>query len=209
MKTEIERRAFDLTSLEVRAKKGEPKKIVGYAAVFDSLSEPMYGFRERIQRGAFAESVQADDIRALWNHNADHVLGRNRAGTLRLQEDDRGLRIEITPPGAEWARGLMESIERGDVSQMSFGFQKQVDSWDETDPSNIIRTLVKVKLFDVSPVTYPAYPETSVNVRTAEEIMNEHIASAGRPRATDDQFARIAQESESRERDLQLVEKGY
>jgi len=172
----MERRAFDLSELEVRSDE-DFKKIRGYAAVFDKLSLPLYGFREKIRRGAFLESIQKDDIRALWNHDPNYVLGRNKAGTLLLEEDERGLRIDITPPDAQWAKDLMKSIERKDISQMSFGFETQTDTWDKSDEKNVVRTLEKVRLFDVSPVTFPAYTQTSVGIRSAKEVYEEYAAS--------------------------------
>lgn len=169
-----ERRAFDVDGLEVRGE-GDSKTITGYAAVFDKLSLPMFGFREKIARGAFAKSVEKDDIRALWNHDANYVLGRNKkAKTLRLEEDEKGLRVEIDPPDTTWARDLMTSIQRKDVSQMSFGFTTQKDSWDEENKDKIVRTLEEVNLFDVSLVTFPAYPQTSVSLRSAEDVYNEY-----------------------------------
>ncbi len=177
MKSKLERRAFDVTELEVRSGDGESKKIIGYAARFNKLSVPMWGFREQIAPGAFADSIQKDDIRALWNHDSSYVLGRNKAGTLKLDEDDKGLRIEITPPETQWAQDLMESIRRKDVNQMSFGFNTEVDEWDSADKKNVIRTLKKVSLFDVSPVTYPAYPQTSVGVRTAEQVYEDFLST--------------------------------
>jgi HK97 family phage prohead protease len=205
MKREL--RAFELKNLEIRAEEGQPKKIIGYAAVFETLSEPMFGFREKIQAGAFAESIGADDIRALWNHDENYVLGRNRAGTLKLEEDELGLKIEITPPDAQWARDLLVSIERRDVSQMSFRFETLKDMWDEEDPQNIVRTLVKARLWDVSPVTFPAYTSTSANVRTYEEILIEHRAAESQAdeAAKIKERKRIDQEIE-REREIQLTE---
>ena len=173
----LERRAFELTDLEVRADENEPKKIRGYAAIFEKLSVPLWGFREKISKGAFAESIKKDDIRALWNHDPNYVLGRNKSGTLALEEDDKGLKIEVTPPDTQWARDLLVSIERKDVTQMSFGFEVEKDEWDRSDEKNVIRTLLKTRLFDVSPVTFPAYPQTSVGVRSAEEVYNEFLAS--------------------------------
>jgi HK97 family phage prohead protease len=141
-------------------------KIVGHAALFNSLSQDLGGFREQIAPGAFADSIKSDDIRALWNHDPNYVLGRNKSGTLILKEDKQGLAIECTPPDATWAEDLLVSMRRGDVDQMSFGFQTIEDHWDETE-GGYVRTLLKVKLFDVSPVTYPAYTETSVAVRSS------------------------------------------
>ena len=170
----IERRYMPVT--ELRAIEGENglRKISGYAAVFEKLSEDLGYFREKIQPGAFKNTIKADDIRALWNHDSNYILGRNRSGTLSLSEDDHGLKIEIDPPDAQWARDLMTSIERGDVDQMSFGFRTITDSWQLVDGEDI-RTLIEVKLFDVSPVTFPAYPDTEVGLRSLEE----HKKAAG------------------------------
>lgn len=170
----IERRYMPVT--ELRAIEGENglRKISGYAAVFEKLSEDLGYFREKIQPGAFKNTIKADDIRALWNHDSNYILGRNRSGTLSMSEDDHGLKIEIDPPDAQWARDLMTSIERGDVDQMSFGFRTITDSWQLVDGEDI-RTLIEVKLFDVSPVTFPAYPDTEVGLRSLEE----HKKAAG------------------------------
>ena len=169
---EIERRNVEL--LEFRLVKDEKQaKITGHAAMFNKLSEPLPGFREKIAPGAFAKSIKADDIRALFNHDANYVLGRNKAGTLRLTEDDQGLAIEIDPPDTQWARDLQESIRRGDISQMSFGFVVISDAWQQNKGKEAVRTLQEVKLFDVSPVTYPAYPQTSVKVRDYLSTLKE------------------------------------
>src|SRR5690606_32247160 len=168
-----ERRSLPLETLEVRAEDGK-RKIVGYAAVFEQLSEPLYGgFREKIARGAFKKTLREADVRALWNHDPNYVLGRTKSGTLKLHEDDRGLAIEIDPPDTQWARDLMTSIERGDIDQMSFGFRVVKDDWERKPDGTIIRTLKEVQLFDVSPVTFPAYPQTSVQVRDMLRALDE------------------------------------
>jgi uncharacterized protein len=149
--------------------------IKGHAAVFDQKSELLGSwmpFREKVAKGAFGETIAQDDIRALWNHDPNHVLGRNKSGTLRLKEDSTGLAVEIDPPDAQWARDLVASIERGDVSQMSFGFDCLTDSWSMEDGADC-RTLGKVKLYDVSPVTFPAYPQTDVATRSLDDIAAE------------------------------------
>lgn len=172
---EMERRAFLVE--ELRAIEGENPEIVGYAAVFNAMSEDLGGFREKIQRGAFSQTIIKDDIRALFNHDANYVLGRNRSGTLELAEDEQGLRIRVKVPNTQWARDLMESIKRGDINQMSFGFRTLKDLWEETN-KKVVRTLQEVTLFDVSPVTYPAYPQTSAAVRSAfESFTTERQAS--------------------------------
>lgn len=145
--------------------------IEGHAAVFDSWSETLGGifpFKEKVRKGAFAESIGRDDIRALFNHDPNYVLGRNRAGTLELVEDDVGLRVRITPPDTSWASDIITSIRRGDISQMSIGFVVEDDEWSSKDGIDT-RELKKVRLFDVSPVTFPAYTATDVGVRAMQE----------------------------------------
>lgn len=164
-KSEVERRYFACDHIAVEKRDEHAGKIVGHAAVFNSLSEPLWGFREKIAPGAFAATIQSDDVRALFNHDSNFILGRNRSGTLKLSEDERGLLVEITPPDTQFARDLMISIERGDINQMSFGFLVKKESWENVDEANAIRTLQEVKLFDVSPVVFPAYTQTDVSVR--------------------------------------------
>jgi HK97 family phage prohead protease len=164
---------------EVRVEKRDDGQtlIVGHAAVFDQLSEDLGGFREQIQAGAFVDAIATDDVRALWNHNPDFILGRNRSNTLRLVEDVRGLAIEIIPPDTQTVRDLvLTPMERGDVSQMSFAFSVRPggQDWAKNDSGQLIRTLKKLRLYDVSPVTYPAYPQTDVGV--ARRSMESAIA---------------------------------
>lgn len=153
-------------NIELRADSEEPK-ITGHAAVFNQWSEDLGGFREIIRPGAFAKTIKEADVRALFNHDPNYVLGRNKAGTLRLEEDKKGLAIEIDPPDTQWARDLTTSIQRGDIDQMSFGFRTVKDKWGDDGETNQ-RELLEVELFDVSPVTYPAYPQTSVGVRSID-----------------------------------------
>jgi uncharacterized protein len=173
----IERRAFDL--LEIRADP-ETRIIAGHAAVFNTLSEELFGFREQVAPGAFAQSIGADDIRALFNHDPSLILGRNRSGTLSLAEDETGLAVSIEAPDTQAGRDAITSIRRGDVSGMSFGFITQDDSWDMIDEM-VIRTLKRVRLFDVSPVTFPAYPSTDVSVarRSLEAWQREQSPNVG------------------------------
>lgn len=166
MKKDIERRELSVAELRI-AKEDDGPKIRGYAAVFNKLSEDLGGFREQIAPGAFAKALARNDVRALVNHNPDLVLGRNKSGTLRLSEDEHGLAIEIDPPDTQTARDTMTLLERGDISQMSFAFTVNKDTWQEEKGKVPIRTLEEVNLFDVSVVTYPAYPQTSAQVRSA------------------------------------------
>jgi len=145
------------------------KKIVGYAAKFSpTLSADLGGWREQIDPHAFDAALAAKvDCRALWNHDANHVLGRTSSGTLRLSVDSIGLRYEIDPPDTQIARDLMVSMERGDITQSSFGFLCSLDRWSE-GPNGIVRTVLQVdEIFDVSPVTFPAYPDATSGVRNS------------------------------------------
>lgn len=170
----IEHRAFSLAGVEVRAEGDEQPKIVGHAAVFDTLSEDLGFYREKIAPGAFAKTIRESDVRALFNHDPNFVLGRTKSGTLKLAEDDRGLLVEIKPPNTQWARDLMETMRRGDVDQMSFGFQVVKEEW-EGDANNPVRVLKEVRLFDVSPVVFPAYPATDVQVRSLLSILRDYL----------------------------------
>lgn len=174
MKDKIERRAYSVTELRFDAVEGAAAKMSGHAAMFDSLSQDLGGFRERIAPGAFSNTIQTSDIRALFNHDSNIVLGRNKAGTLRLKEDSSGLAIEIDPPDTTAARDLAISMMRGDINQMSFGFITISDAWEKLD-GEWIRTLLEVELFDVSPVTYPAYPETDIAMRSMQDAVKLQI----------------------------------
>ena len=158
--TEIERRYMPA---ELRIEGDEAPKITGYAAVFDVWADIGGWFREKIAPGAFKNSLKKDDVRALMNHDSNFVLGRNKAGTLRLAEDKKGLAVEIDPAPTTWANDLMISMKRGDVSQMSFGFTVNKADDDYNEDTRILRD---VNLFDVSIVTFPAYPTTSAEVRS-------------------------------------------
>ena len=152
---------------------GGLRKIVGYASVFDKPSEDM-GFIEYVRKGAFRNAIKTSDARALFNHDTDTLpLGRQSAGTLVLREDDTGLYYEIIPPDTQTARDLMTSIDRGDVKESSFGFTVAVDEWDFKDPDMAKRTIIEVaEIYDVSPVVFAAYNDTSVALRKIEEHKN-------------------------------------
>lgn len=142
----------------------------GYAARFNSDSGDLGGFIETIAPGAFGRSLASGaDVRALFNHDPNHVLGRTKAGTLRLREDQRGLWFAVVLPDSQVARDLAQSVKRRDISQMSFAFSVVRESWAPAKPGELPRrTLLEVNLLDVSPVTYPAYAETNVELVPGE-----------------------------------------
>lgn len=182
---QIERR-FVQTS-EIRAEE-DGNKLVGYAAVFNSPAQIGNSW-EVIRKGAFTKTIQESDIRALWNHDSNYVLGRVKADTLSLLEDDHGLKVEIILPNTQIANDLRESVRRGDISQMSFGFYVVKQNWTTMpdDNTQTLREILECQLFDVSPVTYPAYEDTEINLRNlaancididkAEGVVNSLIAS--------------------------------
>ena len=177
-----ERRFLTGQPIELRAAaaEGQPRKFSGYAALYNTrsanLGSPDRPFVEIIAPGAF-DSVLKQDVRALFNHNPDHVLGRSResGGTVRLFTDERGLGFEIDVPDTQLGRDLATSVERGDIDQNSFAFRiaQDGDKWVE-EAGVITRTIRRVaELFDVSLVTYPAYPDTSVAVRSLDEFLRQ------------------------------------
>jgi HK97 family phage prohead protease len=154
-----------LPELRIVQEDGKPK-LRGYAAVFNKKSELLYGFfRETIAPRAFADVILKDDVRALQNHDPNFVLARNKAGTLTLEEDEKGLAYVIDPPETQWARDLQVSINRGDISQCSFAFEVEEDEWNDKETERLIKKFGR--LYDISIVTYPAYPQTSAKVRCA------------------------------------------
>ena len=160
--TEIdEKRSIAYSNLEVRSE-NEGRTIVGYAAVFDSPSEYM-GFTEFVKRGAFSKTLNdGADVRLLIDHEGV-PLARSKSGTLALEEDERGLRVEaeLDPMNPDAAR-IISAMKRGDLSQMSFAFRTVKDSW---NADRSVRELREVQLFDVSVVTFPAYEQTVAELR--------------------------------------------
>lgn len=171
----MERRTFAVDSLLIeKREESQTEKIIGHAAVFDTIGDGGW-FREKIAPGAFATSIGRDDVRALFNHNPDYVLGRNKAGTLLMREDEKGLLVEIDPPDTQFARDLKISISRGDITQMSFGFEildEERKKGEGNEPDLFV--LREVKLWDVSPVTFPFYQQTDVSVHSREAWAMEH-----------------------------------
>jgi HK97 family phage prohead protease len=161
----LERRALT-APLEVQ---GEGRTVVGYAAIFNSETNIGGQFRERVSPGAFSNGVSGD-VRALFGHDAKQVLGRTKSGTLRLSEDERGLRVEIDLPDTQTGRDLRESMARGDIDGMSFGFNvpRGGDSWDDNGAIPL-RTLRNVNLLEVSVVAFPQYEDTEAGLRSLQE----------------------------------------
>jgi HK97 family phage prohead protease len=179
----MERRSL-ATAPELRAS-DQGKTIAGYAAIFNEVADIGGSFREIIAPGAFKETLSGD-IRALVDHDSGRVIGRSKAGTLRLTEDDHGLSVEVDLPDTTDGRDLAVSLTRGDISGMSFGFRVTHDEWDETGEIPT-RTIRSVELFEVSAVAFPAYEGTELALRSlndgrSERERKEHNAAQARAR---------------------------
>jgi len=173
MKRKKETRTVDITHVQTRSQDDGPIRISGYAAVFNSRTSIGNWFDEIIAPGAFDKSISAKnaDIRALINHDWDKVIGRTKAKTLTLREDEKGLNFEIELPNTSYARDLAESMERGDIDQCSFGFfvDDGKERWDYSqEPA--LRTLEEVELYEVSIVSLPAYEDTEAALVRSKEI---------------------------------------
>lgn len=198
---DMEKRIFQ-SSVELRSSEGDEEGgndllIVGQASVYNSMSENLGGFREVIKPGAFSD-VLTQDVRGLFNHDKNYILGRTTNGTLRLMDTDSALGYEIDAPDTQIIRDLvMAPIKRGDISQSSFAFKVAPggDDWAEDADGIIVRTIHKIsKLYDVSPVTFPAYPSSAVSARCADSCME----------ALQEYRQKIINQKDSRERFLQL-----
>lgn len=167
-------RYLHVDSIEVRSGEGEGDTLglAGYVVKFNQRSHLIWGeFYERVAQGAFLHSLSENTIKALWNHRSDFVLGSTKNGTLRLHEDNIGLRFEIDLPNNSWGRDAYESVQRGDVDGMSFGFNVRKDAWQYLKDEDVYeRTLLEVNLFEVSPTPFPAYPDSEANQRSLDEF---------------------------------------
>lgn len=153
--------------VELRADESGTKTLTGYAAVFHSPADIGGYFTEQIAPGAFAETIKGD-VRCLFNHQSENVLGRTKSGTLRLWEDGKGLRFEVDLPDTVLGKDVGTLVKRGDVSGCSFNFRATKQSWDDTvDPP--LRTLERLEIDEVSIVTFPAYSDTTVGIRSLDQ----------------------------------------
>lgn len=167
--TEIERRGASL-GVEVRSN-GDKRTLTGYAAVFNSDTTIGDYFVERIAPGAFSAAISGD-VLALVAHDYARVIGRTKSNTLRLSEDDRGLKVEIDVPNTTDGNDLWTLVERGDISGMSFGFRATKQEWDDTGDIPK-RTVLEAELYEVTATAIPAYPDTTLAARSLESARKE------------------------------------
>ena len=172
-----ETRAFDITKFNTRSENEEQNtSIEGYAAVFNSKTRIGDWFDEVIEPGAFSRSLSENgDIRALFNHDWNNVLGRTKSGTLTLKEDEKGLNFNVELPNTSVARDLSESMARGDINQCSFGFFVTGEEWDySVEPA--LRTIKEVELYEISVVSIPAYDDTEASLVRDKDFGKELAA---------------------------------
>ena len=171
LKTNNEIRTVEIENLKTRSivSDDEGEKVIaeGYAAVFNNPSQITSFYEETIAEGAFKNTLN-EDVRCLFNHDWSSVLGRTTNNTLKLEEDSHGLKFQVELPDTSLGRDVQRMLERGDVSQCSFGFQILSAEDDLSDPYTIRTTITEVKLYEVSIVSLPAYEETSVSLRSKE-----------------------------------------
>ena len=162
----------------VRSENNDDMIIEGYFSVFEQETELWEGAFEVISKGAF-DNTLSNDIRALWNHDSKYVIGRNKANTLELKTDDRGLYARVKLPNTTYAKDLYELVQRGDVNQCSFGFNITAESYEERKDGSILWRVNSVDLHEVSVVTFPAYEGTSVEAREKQykEIQTRKVTA--------------------------------
>lgn len=200
--TNIEKRG-GLLGVETRAD-GDKRTLAGYAAVFNSPADIGGAWVERITPGAFSGAI-GGDVCAFVNHDSGRVIGRTKSGTLRMSEDNHGLRVEIDVPNTTDGNDLWALVERGDISGMSIGFMVTKQEWDETtEPPT--RTISKVDLFEVSAVAFPAYKDTSIGKRSLEAAhLEAEAAKAEEERKKENDMAAKRRIAERRARQEQRI----
>jgi uncharacterized protein len=162
--------------LRMQIDKATPTRLVGYAAVFGSLSNDLGGFKERIQPGAFRNTIESNqDVRALVDHDASKILGRTSSGTLRLMEDSRGLRFELDlPEGVSYAADLRALVARGDIRGMSFGFKVPPGGHSfSREGGQTVRDLNNIDCREITFTSVPAYSDTSLSLRVDPSVLQE------------------------------------
>ena len=167
----------------VRAEGRQAPHLKGYALVFNQLSLDLGGFRELIRPSAVDRALEdAADVRALIDHDPGRILGRTRAGTLTLRKDQTGLAVDIRPdPSISYAGDIVKAIDRGDVSGMSFSFVTLKDDW-RREAGEAIREVTDMQIREISIVTFPAYPQTSVALRSLQVFLGQpaEVGTGGR-----------------------------
>lgn len=165
MMNKTELRELLSSDIEVRSDENS-RTIQGYAVKWGKKSHKIANrFVEQFQKGAFSETLANDEQRALWSHDNAKVLGRTKNNTLRLSEDDIGLRFELDLPNTTLGNDALESVKRGDIDGVSFGFRALEQDWENRSRNDILRNVKKANLFEISLVGVPAYEDSEVSLR--------------------------------------------
>lgn len=170
-----------LTQIEVRAKKDSDTRRLSGSIPYNTESKPLIDiwgdeFIEEISPDAFKDSLEERNQVALFNHNVDLLLGSVQAGTLRLDSSTTGLNFDIDLPDTTAGRDCWESVNRGDITGVSFSFKAVDDAWSEVEQDGkavLKRTILKANLFEISPCTFPAYPDSQVDCRSLHKHRDE------------------------------------
>ena len=207
---EKEIRAIATSNFEIRVKEGGAKLIEGYAIEWDQLSVPIgywMKFREKFKKGAFREYLDAtdSDTKFLIGHNINQVLGRRKNNTLELKEDDKGLWFSLELPNTSQGNDTHESVKRADVDKISIGFRMLGEEWDESDEANIVRTVTKANLPEISLTAWPAYEQTSASARSIDDAYKEFKESNTDSRSVTDKP--IQPDYSLRKKKLDLISK--
>jgi uncharacterized protein len=181
LKNHIERRNIKAGSLLTRGSaSGDGKTLVGRVA-YNSRSEDLGGFTEVIAPGAFTESLKTNEVFAYWSHDSSQVLARQSNGTLRLQDTATALKFQADlDPATTWGANAIAALKRSDVNSNSFGFSvdgPDGDEWRAQGDGTILRTIHKASLYEVSPVSVPAYGANSASLRNAPAFVREALQS--------------------------------
>ena len=167
--TIMEKRLFNIEN-RFETKEDGQEVVVGYGSIFNSRSENLGGFYEYISPTAISEeTIAKSDVRALINHDQNLILARSTTGTLNLTVDEKGLRYEFSIPETSYGKDLAINMKNGNINQSSFAFTVGSDEWSTDEDGNDVRTITSIdKLYDVSPVTYPAYSQADSDLVVAQ-----------------------------------------
>lgn len=186
VKMEKEIRAIQCSSVEIRAKEDGSKTIEGYAIKWEELSQTIgiyYRFREKFQKGAFDDYLTAGlDTKFLCDHDPSKVLGRTNKGTLSLTSDDTGLKYTLQIPATSIGNDAHEDVKSGNKEYISVGFKATSDDWNEADDNDVIRTVIKANLPEISLTAWPAYEQTTASARSIDEAYKEFKESKSVPK---------------------------
>lgn len=169
-----------VTQVGLEKREDGTEVIVGYPIVFNKRSVKLWDFYEVVNPRALDDTLKDSDVRAFYSHDSAQVLGREKNDSLTLKTDKKGLKMELVPPDTTLGRDVTELIRRGDVDGMSFGFIATDERWYK-DGDDEVRELLGIDLHEVSPVSFPAYPDTTIALRGRDKFRDETRAKGRHP----------------------------